>query len=63
MGLLSPRLPETGVGGQRPGFRDPDISGLDLYTFREATQKIKNITCIDIFFNKGKKTVLKTCLS
>ena len=55
MGLLSPRLPETGVGGQRPGFRDPDISGLDLYTFREATQKIKNITCIDIFLTEKKK--------
>ena len=49
MGLLSPRLPETGVGGQRPGFRDLDISGLDLYTFREATQKIEKIMCINIF--------------
>ena len=51
------------MGGQRPGLRDPDISGLDLYTFFLAKKNEKNIkiTCIYLYyFFREKKT--RTCL-
>ena len=37
------------MGVQRPGLRDPDISGLDLYTLLQKNEKKLEMTCIDLF--------------